>query len=170
MHAGHSCMHLQTQPDAFAHVLCSRSYISAAHTIVSYCCPRWAEGGNVSSWLPHQYLKRQVGQCGSWNLTCSCCQATSNSYNWASAISWPSRWTLISFVTSGKMADNQCVISTPTFREVIMVKIVRIIVNFYGKCIYNLQFWSRRAQCLLSACYCISAAIISQFQPISCCH
>jgi len=80
------------------------------HVLISLPGVRWvANGGREweSSWLSHQCLERQVGQCCSWNLTCTRCQrqtATAEAYNSASAITWPSRWTLVSFVTSGKLA------------------------------------------------------------------
>jgi len=93
----------------------SRLHISAAmpvHTIVSYYSPRRTAGSKrgrkgESSWLSHRCIERQVGQCGSWNLTCAHCQhqaIATKAYNRASAISWLSRWTPVSFVTSGKLA------------------------------------------------------------------
>ena len=59
------------------------------------------------SWLSHRCLERQVGQYGSWNLTCVRCQhqATARkAYNRVSAISWPLLWTPVSYITSGKLA------------------------------------------------------------------
>jgi len=59
------------------------------------------------SWLSHRCLERQVGQFGSWNLTCVHCQrqaTATKACNWARAVSWPSRWTLVSFIITGKLA------------------------------------------------------------------
>ena len=95
-----------TETFSSAHLCCA-----AVHTIVSSpgrtaAADSGREG--ESSWLWRQYLERQVGQCCSRNLTCARCQhqaTATKAYNWASAISWPSRWTAVSSVTSEKLAD-----------------------------------------------------------------
>jgi len=118
--------------------MCSRKRVC----ISLLCCLRRflllspANGGREGerSWLSHRCLKRQVGLFGSWNLTWVCCQCNSNSYgeayNCASAISWLSCWTPVSLLGNWQADQFTCIISTPTLREAIMVKIVRIIIEF----------------------------------------
>ena len=72
--------------------------------------------GRAAGSQSHRCLERQVvhcAACSSWNLTRACCQrhaTATKAYNWASAISWPSRWTAVSFVTSEKLvAWSVCV-------------------------------------------------------------
>ena len=86
----------------------SRPHISAALLgIQSFPLPSESRREGESSWLSLRCLERQVGQCGSKNLTCARCQrqaTATKAYNWASAISWPSRWTLVSFCHFWKLA------------------------------------------------------------------
>ena len=85
-----------------------------------------------------QCLERQVDQCatcGCRNLTCAWRQhqaTATKAYKWVSAISWPSHWTAVSFVTSWKLAGWLVHVYNmhPTLREIIMVKIVlKILVH-----------------------------------------
>jgi len=82
------------------------------------------------SWLSHLCLERQVGQFGSWNLTCMRCQrhaTATKAYIWASAISWFSRWTLVFFIITWKLAGWSVHVYN-THSD--FVKIVRIIIEF----------------------------------------
>ena len=59
--------------------------------------PANAEREGESSWLVTP-VPRTLS--GSWNLTCARCQhqaTATNACNWSSVISWPSRWSPVSF-------------------------------------------------------------------------
>jgi len=59
--------------------------------------PANAEGEGESSWLVTP-VPRTLS--GSWNLTCARCQhqaTATEACNWSSGISWPSRWSPVSF-------------------------------------------------------------------------
>jgi len=86
-------------------------HISAAlpvHTVViSYYCPLRTAGGGRKGGEELAVTRVPRRSPGSWNLTCVCCQCQATAkkaYNLVSAISRLSRWTLVSFVTSGKLA------------------------------------------------------------------
>ena len=88
----------------------------AFHAIISSPGERRDGRGRAAGCQSHPCLERQVvhcAACSSWNLTRACCQrhaTATKAYNWASAISWPSRWTAVSFVTSEKLvAWSVCV-------------------------------------------------------------
>ena len=113
---GHSSVLTRTCPSATC--LCAFTETSlSAHLCCAVCAvsyysnysPRWTAGGKGRAAGCHTgwCVERKVGQCSSWNLTCARCQrgaTATKACNWASAISWPSHWTLVSFVTSEKLA------------------------------------------------------------------
>ena len=101
------------------HCLCMQSFPNYS--------PQWTAGGRGdSSWLSHQCLERQVA-VETWRVQHRQHQATATkACIWASAISWLSCWTLVVFVSFGKLAGWSIHVYTthPTLREVIMVKVV----------------------------------------------
>jgi len=110
----------------------SRPHISAALLgIQSFPLPSESRREGESSWLSLRCLERQVGQCGSQNLTCARCQRQATATERVLLANLHVElWSLS--VTSGNWQAYQftCIIRIRTLREIIMVKIVRILIEF----------------------------------------
>jgi len=100
------------------------SAVLAVHTIISPNYSPWqTAGGKGRAADCHIGAQRiKVGQCGSWNLTWAHCQrqtTVTKAYNSASATSWPSCWTPVSFChfwETGRLISSR--VYAPDFERV----------------------------------------------------
>jgi len=81
----------------------------------------------------------------SQNLTCARCQhqaTATKAYNWASVLAnlHVELWFYLSLLGNWQAYQFMCIISIPTLREVIMVKIVHIIIEFLRHIMYVYNF------------------------------